>query len=541
MKRFTSFILIALVLLSTIAASVSCAPASVALKDPIKIDTGLISGAVVGEKQDIHVYKGIPFAAPPVGDLRWKPPQPAAPWQDVRDCTKFGSAPMGYYSKTFTSNQPLSEDCLYLNVWTPAKTASDKLPVMVWIYGGAFRFGEGSNPGYDGVNLAQHGAILVTFNYRVGPLGFLAHPLLTKESEHNSSSNYGLLDQIAALQWVQKNIAAFGGDPNRVTIFGQSAGATSVICLMASPLTAGLFQRAISESMYESGAWTDLKEDKYGQQSQEKMGLQLAKDLGCDTAADPIACMRAKSAQEVMDAGKPPTDVLAAGYRYEPTVDGWVLPDLPLNIFEAGKQRDVPLLIGSTADEWALFQLLAKPTVDSYTTYVNKTFGDKAQQVLTTYPPGNSDKELFKSDKQVLTLITFTCPARTYASSMSKVKSPTYFYQFTRVPPGAKPFGAFHAMEIPYVFGTFIPLYPPLKPEVYFNATDRALSETVISYWTNFAANGDPSGQGLTAWPVWNASTGQYLELGDTAQVKANTDTQTCDFFMNTIKGNRGQ
>jgi para-nitrobenzyl esterase len=541
MKRFASFLLIALVLLSTIAVLVSCAPAAAPLKDPIKIDTGLISGTVVGANQDIHVYKGIPFAAPPVGDLRWKPPQPAAAWQGVKDCTKYGNGPMGFYSKTFTSIQPTSEDCLYLNVFTPAKTASDKLPVMVWIYGGAFRFGEGSNPGYEGIDIVKHGVILVTFNYRVGPIGFLAHPLLTKESEHNSSSNYGLLDQIAALQWVQKNIAAFGGDANRVTIFGQSAGATSVICLMASPLTTGLFQRAISESMYESGAWTGLKEDKYGQQSQEKMGLQLAKDLGCDTAADPIACMRAKSAQEIMDAGKPPTDVLVAGYRYEPCVDGWVLPDLPLNIFQAGKEQHVPLLIGSLSDEWALFQLLAKPTVESYTNYVNKTFGDNAQQVLTTYPPGTTDKELLKSDKQVLTAITFTCPARSYASAMSKVNQPAYLYQFTRVPPGAKPFGAFHALEISYVFGTWIPIYPPLKPEVYFNDTDKAVSKTVISYWTNFAANGNPNGEGLTAWPVYSANTGQYLELGDTAQVKTITDTQTCDFFMNTIKNNRGQ
>ncbi len=541
MKRFTSFLVVALVLLSTIAASVSCAPASIPLKDPIKIDTGLISGAVVGENQDIHIYKGIPFAAPPVGDLRWKPPQPAAAWQGVKDCTKFGSAPMGYYSKTFTSAQPLSEDCLYLNVWTPAKTASDKLPVMVWIYGGAFRFGEGSNPGYDGTNLAQNGVVLVTFNYRLGPLGFLAHPLLDKEDPHNSSGNYGLQDQIAALQWVQRNIAAFGGDPSRVMLFGQSAGATSVLWLMSSPLTTGLFQRAIAESPYEGLLFADAKESKYGNEPKENMGEQIVKALGCDTAADPIACLRAKSAQEVMDAGKPPTDILAAGYRYDPCVDGWVITDLPLNIFEAGKQQPVPLLIGSTADEWALFQLLAKPTVESYTTYVNNTFGDKAQQVLTTYPPGNSDKELLKSDKQVLTAITFTCPARTYASAMSRVNQPAYLYQFTRVPPGAKPFGAFHSMEIQYVFGTFIPLYPPLKPEVYYNDTDKAVSQTVISYWTNFAAKGDPNAEGLTSWPAYSASTGQYLELGDTAQVKTITDSQSCDFFMNTIKTNRGQ
>ena len=539
MKRFASFLLIALVLLSTIA--VSCAPpASVALADPIKIDTGLISGAVIGEKQDIHVYKGIPFAASPVGDLRWKPPQPAASWQGVKECTKFGPAPRGYFSSSFPAYSKPSEDCLYLNVWTAAKMTGDKLPVMVWIYGGAFRFGEGSNPLYDGTKLAQHGVVVVTFNYRLGPFGFLAHPLLSEESEHNSSGNYGLLDQIAALQWVQKNIAAFGGDPNRVTIFGQSAGATSVICLMASPLTTGLFQQAISESMYESAAWTDIRQNKYGQEPQEKMGEQLAKDLGCDTAAGPIACMRAKSAEDVLKAGTPPTDVLAPGYRYEPCVDGWVIPDLPLNIFEAGKQQDVPLLIGSLADEWALFQLLVKPSVDSYKAYVNNTFGDKAQQVLAIYPAGD-DKQAAASDKQVVTLFTFTCPAKSYASAMSKVKSPAYFYQFTRVPPGAKMLGAYHLLDIGYVFGNFLPFLSPLKADAYYNETDRALSGAIMSYWTHFAATGDPNQEGLTQWPAYDAATGQYLELGDTIQVKSGLYNETCDLFMNTIKAIRGQ
>jgi para-nitrobenzyl esterase len=539
MKRFTGFLLIALVLLSTIA--VSCAPAAVPLADPIKIDTGLVSGAVVGAKQDIHVYKGIPFAAPPVGDLRWKPPQPAAPWQGVKECTEFGPAPMGYNSASFpVYAKTASEDCLYLNVWTPAKTTSDKLPVMVWIYGGAFWFGEGSNPLYDGVNLANHGVILVTFNYRVGPLGFLAHPLLSKESPHNSSSNYGLLDQIAALQWVQKNIAAFGGDPNRVTIFGQSAGATSVICLMASPLTTGLFQRAISESMYESAAWTDIRENKYGQEPKEKMGEQLAKDLGCDNAPDPIACMRAKSAQEVMDTGKPAVDLFGPSvYRYEPCVDGWVIPDLPFNIFQAGKQQKVTLLIGSNADEGRLFTSVANATVDSYTQYVNTMAGDKAQQVLTMFP-ASDDAQAKASENQIVTLITFTCPARAYAGAMSKVNSKAYFYQFTRVPPGSK-MGAFHLLEIGYVFGNFRPFMSPLKAEAYYNETDRALSDAMMSCWTGFAAAGDPNQEGLTNWPVYDAKTGQYLNFGDKIEVKSGINTEACDLLMGILKAKRGQ
>ncbi len=310
---------------------------------------------------------------------------------------------------------------------------------------------------------------------------------------------------------------------------------------MVSPLSQGLFQRAISESMYESANWTDIRENKYGQQSQEKMGEQLAKDLGCDTATDPIACMRAKSAQEVMDKGQPPTSLSAPGYRYEPCVDGWILPDLPLNIFEAGKQQKVPLLIGSMADDWSLLQMLGGPvTVDSYQTSVKKMFGDKAQQVLTMYP-ASDDKAAKTSDKQVWTLFTFTCPAKAYAGDMSKVNSKAYFYQFSHVPPGAKVLGAFHALDVNYVFGNFVPILSPLKAEQYFNDTDMALSEAMMSYWTNFAAAGDPNQVGLTNWPVYDASTGQYLNFGDTIEVKSGLYNEACDLIMNTIKEKRGQ
>ncbi len=536
MKRFASFLLIALVLLSTIA--VSCAPASTPIQDAIKIDSGQISGTTSG---DIHIYKGIPFAAPPVGDLRWKPPQPVAPWQGVKDCTKFGPAPMGYYSTSFPSfSNPPSEDCLYLNVWTPAKTAADKLPVMVWLYGGAFWFGEGSNPTYDGANLAKHDAVVVTFNYRVGPLGWLAHPLLSKEDPNNSSGNYGLLDQIAALQWVQKNITAFGGDPSRVTIFGESAGATSVICLMSSPLSEGLFHGAIAQSMAELASWADIREDKYGQAPKENMGLQLAKDLGCDTAADPIACMRAKSAQEVMDAGKPAADLFGRStYRYEPCVDGWVITELPLNIFQAGKQHAVPLLIGSNADEGKLFSNVSVASVNSYTAYVNALCGNQAQEVLAMFPAA-TDVEAKASLNRVMTLQTFTCAAKAYAAAMSNVQKPAYFYQFSRVAPGNKT-GAFHSREIGYVFGNLAPMLSGLKADQYFNDTDRVVSETMMKYWTSFAAKGDPSDVGLTQWPAYDAGNGQYMDLGDTAQVKSGLYPEACDLFMNIIKTKRGQ
>jgi para-nitrobenzyl esterase len=537
MTRFTHFLLTALVLLATV--GVSCAPAapaSATLQDPIQIDSGLISGTV---SDGLHIYKGIPFAAPPVGNLRWKSPQPVTPWQGVKQCSEFGPVP---YQWAALGPPPTNsnEDCLYLNVWTPAKKQSDRLPVMVWLYGGGFRFGSGSTALYDGVNLANRGVIVVTLNYRVGTLGFIAHPLLSKESGHDSSGNYGILDQIAALKWVQKNIAAFGGDPNRVTIFGESAGAISVACLMASPLAKGLFQRAVSESLAELGLLAHHRESRFGIDPAEKQGERLAKDLGCDTVPDPIACMRAKSAQEVMAAGKPPADYLSPGYRYGPIVDGWLLPDLPLNIFESGKQHDVPYLLGSNADEWALFQLRLTMTADSYQAYVKKTAGEYAQQVLTMYPATN-DEQAKTAEKDVLTLYAFTCPAKAYAAAMEKVATPAYLYQFTRVPPGASKLGAFHALEVGYVFGNLVPILPTPDPEAYFDNTDKALSGTMMSYWTQFAASGDPNQKGLPQWPAYKPKTDQYLELGDKIEAKSGLCTEACSLFQKIAREKRSK
>ena len=474
---------------------------------------------------------GIPYAAPPVGNLRWKPPQPAASWQGVKECVEPGPAPLQW--AIMGHPKATSEDCLYLNVWTPATKATDKLPVMVWFYGGAFEFGDSASPYYDGTNIAHRGVIMVTVNYRIGVPGFLAHPLLSKESEHNSSGNYGLLDQIAALQWVQKNIAAFGGDPNSVTIFGQSAGAISVTCLMVSPLAKGLFQCAICESYAELGFFSNLKENKYGKESAENEGLRLARDLGCDNASDVLACLRSKSGDEIMKAGAPPLDLRAPGniYVYGPAVDGWALPDLPINLFEAGKQNPVPLMIGCTADEWTLFQLLAPPTADSYKAWVTTNFGDYAQQILAKYPAPDDDA-VVKSDQAMMTLYGFACPSKVFAGDMGKVNSKVYFYHFTRVAPGSPEVGAFHALDIGYELGNMEPLLETPEPDKYFNQTDMALSNTMMTYWTNFAKTGDPNGAGLTAWPVYNGDTGQYMEFGDRTQVKSNLYSEDCSLLQ---------
>ncbi|MCX6005297.1 MAG: carboxylesterase family protein [Chloroflexi bacterium] len=536
-----AYVLIALLILLT-SVVVSCAPPAAPVsdvyKDPIKTNAGLVSGATAGAKQDIHVYKGIPFAAPPVGNLRWKPPQPVTPWEGVKECTEFGAAPNGW--SALGKPPKVSEDCLYLNVWTPVTKVGEKLPVVVWIYGGGFRFGYGTTPLYDGTNLAGKGVVVVTFNYRTGAFGFLSHPLLSKESEHGVSGNYGILDQIAALQWVQNNISAFGGDPNNVTVFGQSAGAISIVTLMASPLAKGLFQRAISHSYADLDFFMDLKAAKYGNGTAEAQGERLAKELGCDTAADPLACLRAKPADEIMTKAAPPGDYWSPGYKYGPVVDGWVLTDHPFNLFLAGKQMNVPLLIGTTADEYSLFQISIIPDVSTYQALMNTLFGDKAKQILAANP-AKDDASAKTAQKNVMTLYSFYCPAKEIANSMSNVKSPVYLYQFTRVPHGAKRWGAYHALDIGYVFGNLIPILPTPEPELYFDDTDRALSETMMGYWTSFAATGNPNHQGALEWPAYSAKTNQYMALGNNVEVKPCIDNDITAIFLNTAKEKRSK
>ena len=313
--------------------------------DTVRVEGGLISGSV---DDGVRSYKGIPFAAPPVGELRWKAPQPVAAWEGVRECNDFGpdcpQAPYPQSSLYYSAPRKQSEDCLYLNVWTAAK-AAEKRPVMVWIHGGALTRGSGATRAYDGTALAKKGVVLVTINYRLGPLGYLAHPELTAESPNRSSGNYGALDQIAALKWVQKNIAAFGGDPGRVTIFGESAGSWSVNALVASPLARGLFHRAIGQSGGSFGPMTYLKEDREGRPSAEKIGEAFAKAAG----ADSIKALRAQPAEKIVEVFN--SDPEGRKFRTQPNVDGWALPDEIRNIFAQGKQNEVPVIVGSNANE----------------------------------------------------------------------------------------------------------------------------------------------------------------------------------------------
>ena len=477
----------------------------------IRVDGGTISGTAA---DGVRSYKGIPFAAPPVGDLRWKPPQPVIPWEGVRECISFGAeCPQSPYpegSMYYTAPQKKSEDCLYLNVWTTAN-AGEKRPVMVWIHGGALTRGSGSRGTYDGTAFAKKGVVLVTVNYRLGPLGYLAHPDLSGESPNHSSGNYGVLDQIAALKWLRKNIAGFGGDPNRVTIFGESAGSWSVNVLVASPLAKGLFHRAIGESGGQFGPAMYLKEDRNKLPSAEKVGAAFAKAAG----ADSIKALRALSADKIVDVFN--NDSEGKKFRTQPNVDGWVLPDEIRNIFAQGKQNAVPVLVGSNANEMTTLTVPATVprTVDDYRKRIGLQFGEKAVELDSAYPV-KTDADVPAAYLGCLRDITFTLPMRTWARMTSTGHARAWLYFFSHVPPNpnSKYLGAYHASEIAYVFNNLNRQNPALQPG------DSSLAESMMSYWVNFATTGDPNGKGLPTWTPYNVKDEPYMDFGDSIQIR---------------------
>jgi para-nitrobenzyl esterase len=464
----------------------------------LKTDAGMIGGKEDGA---VHAFLGIPYAAPPVGDLRWKPPVPAAKWTGVLKATDFGSHCM--QGKVFGDmnfrDAGSSEDCLTLNVWVPAKPSAAKLPVMVWIYGGGFVAGTTSEARQDGTHLAQQGVIVVSMNYRLGVFGFFVHPELAKESGHNAAGNYGLLDQTAALRWVHDNIAAFGGDPGNVTIFGESAGSFSVSAQMASPLAKGLFQKAIGESggaFFSGGLSFEPRSAR-----EEKDVKAVSTKLGVSTLAE----LRAIPAQKLLDAFAPPQ---SRGFDFGPDVDGYFLPEPVPAIFAAGKQNDVALLAGWNHDEGS-FEIAfnpQKPTAESVKANAQKDFGDKAEQFLKLYPTDTPEQVLrsaqdFAGDK----FIAFSTWEWMEAQSKSG-KQPIYRFRFDLGPPSAPngpQMGAYHSSEIEYVFGQL-----DSKAGVVWTPETRALSDSMQKYWANFARSGDPNGPGLPKWPVYSAADG---------------------------------
>ena len=414
----------------------------------------------------------------------------------------------------------MDEDCLYLNIWTAAGP-DDRAPVMVWIHGGGLAIGNGADITYDGTRLAQRGVVLVTINYRLGAFGYLAHPRLSAESENGASGNYGTLDQIAALGWVQRNIAAFGGDPSRVTIFGESAGSWSVNQLMAAPLARGLFQAAIGESGggfgSRGGAQPKAEIEAAGERFVEAL-------LGEGVMPTPEA-MRAASADAVQA-------VAPELVRSTATVDGWVFPDTVYNIFAAGRQHDVPVIVGSNADEMTILGGAAgAETVEQYRETIRNEYGEHADALLATFPAATDD-EAQRARIASGTDATFGWEMRTWARMMETVSSPAYFYFFSRVPPApdADRYGAYHTAEIPYVFDNF-----GVSPHPYANRdytdTDRRLSDVLASYWVNMAATGNPNREGLPEWPAYDPAADAALHIGDTITVERGIRKDRLDFF----------
>ena len=481
-------------------ATLAAAPAA------ITVDGGQIAGT---SADGVRSYKGIPFAAPPVGELRWKAPQPVVPWSGVKPADAFGpqcmQQPYPANSPYATAPSPTSEDCLYLNVWTAAG-AADKRPVMVWIHGGAWTRGSGATPTYDGASLATKGVVVVTTNYRLGPFGFLAHPELTAESAHHSSGNYAILDHIAALTWVQKNIASFGGNPANVTIFGESAGSWSVNVVQATPLAKGLFHRAIGESGAQFARTTRLADA-------EKGGVALATAVG----ADSLKALRAVPADKIL---------AVQAFRSGANVDGWVLPEDVRSIFTQKKHSDVPVLIGSNANEWTTLSNPAQfpKTLDDFHARMAAQFPGLGAELNAVYPV-KTDADIAPAMLGLGRDQTFTLEMRTWARMVVAGGRKAFLYQFTRVPPGPNPaWGAYHASEIVYVFNN-------LSTRPWATDTDKRLADQMSSYWVNFATAGDPNGKGLPSWMPYDAASEPYLDLGDAVQVRNHLLKAQLDFL----------
>lgn len=482
-------------LLAAVAMFAALSPAMTASAGP-RVTGGALAEAVA--KDGVRAYKGVPFAAPPVGDLRWRAPQPVKAWSGERPVDAFG--PNCLQPKVYNDVDPftpsMSEDCLYLNVWTAAR-GGERRPVFVWIHGGGYGAGSGSEPRHDGNALAKKGVVVVTINYRLGPLGFLAHPDLSREAG-GASGNYALMDMVAALRWVRDNAAAFGGDPGRVTIAGESAGSDAVSRLMVSPEAAGLFHRAIGQS---GGAFGSRPEPTLS--SAEAEGVRFATAM----RSTGIAELRRRSSAEVL-AG---WNMQNGGWAFRPIVDGRFLPDTPAAIFAAGRQNDVPLIVGWTRDEGSLFSGGLFPSGRDFKTSFAAVFGARAEEAARLYPVTDAASEK-QARWDVATDAVMAYPTWAWAVAQAKTgKAPVWLYRFDRSPPvpddwfgdsfRGQSLGAFHSGDIPYVFG-HPRVFATWKPT---EADDR-LADVMSSYWAAFAAEGTPEGAGLPSWPVYDPS-----------------------------------
>jgi para-nitrobenzyl esterase len=488
-------------------------------------------GALASPEPDengVRAYKGIPYAAPPVGRLRWRPPQPVPPWTGVRPVAAFG--PNSLQGVVFDDIDPrpagTSEDCLYLNLWTPAAPGDGaRLPAMVWIHGGGFVVGSGAEPRYDGARLAARGILVVTLNHRLNALGFLAHPELTAESEHGASGNYGMLDLVAALGWVKRNIAAFGGDPERVTIAGESAGSEAASALMASPLAKGLFARVIGESaaMFPSPSRAPRPLPKA-----EAAGLDFMRKVGAKT----VAGLRAAPAEAILAA--------APGLGFRPIVDGWFLPRPPAAIFAAGEQSDVPLMAGWNKDEGFNFSLLPDKDGRSLADLIRALFGDRVEEALRLYSSGSPEGDM-ASARALGGDLTIIHPTWAWIAAQKQTGSADIFrFRFDRAPVtpegwfGERPSrdaGAFHACEIWYVFDNL-----DACPWI-LNHVDRAVASFASSYWVNFVKTGDPNGPSLPRWPSYRGAGAPVMMLDANAHAAPEEDRERHAFLQKVVNG----
>jgi para-nitrobenzyl esterase len=492
---------------------------SFAQNNIVQTQNGKIEGSKNTDKS-IRIFKGIPFAQAPVGELRWKAPLAVKNWSGTLKCTEFSAspfqnkpAPFMCWSEEFIAQpEPLSEDCLYINVWTKAKINTEKLPVFVWIYGGGLMSGSANCAIYDGEEMAKKGVIFVSINYRVGVFGFMAHPELSKESGHNSSGNYGFLDQIEALRWIQKNIAAFGGDPKNVTIAGQSAGSFSVNALVASPLAKGLFHKAIAQSggLLGSRMSNTLSEA-------ENVGVKLLEKAKTNTISD----LRAKTSKELL--------VLSTGSRFGATLDGYVLPTNLLDHFKNNKHNQVPLLTGWVTGNGAIMGN-APTSVEKFNANAKTNFGENADKFLDIFKV-KTDEDAAKMQMQVAMFQFAALPSHLWSGFNTKNKS--YLYQFSHVPPDKVDFpnyGAFHTAEVPYA------LHSLKKWNRNWLKVDYDLENKMASYWVNFAKTGDPNGKNLPIWPAYSKQSGDIMEFGDKIISQKAMFKKELDFLENNRK-----
>ena len=508
-----------------------------AINDPVRLRDGLVSG-VPGNENGVRVFKGIPFAAPPVGDLRWREPQPVAAWDGVRKadsfsiiCTQMPPLKGSWFQLEFNREpQPTGEDCLYLNVWTAAQSSDERRPVMVWLHGGGFVTGSGSEPSHSGAGLAQKGAVVVTLNYRLGVFGLFAHPELSKESGHNVSGNYTLMDQIAALKWVKSNIAAFGGDPEKITLFGQSAGSDCIPLLLTSPLAAGLFQRAMGESGFGGGFYGpgDAESLRYIEAPSLDEAEQRGVELGKRTGAATLAALRSIPTETLLKATSVrlwpiagPSDSI--NQRFRPIVDGYVVPEDVDAAYREGKQMKIPVLIGSTDNERENFP---HPTsLQDYLRWTRQQFPDAFDEVLRVFP-ANNDAEATQAFLARQRDIMSGPEMRRWAEFNSRSGVNTWLFYFTRKPPartGEMPLGAVHTADIVYFRNNLDTVNRP------WTLQDRKLADVMSSYLVNFAATGNPNGSGLPNWPVYK--TGETMELGDHVGPISAPDVRELDWF----------